>query len=152
MTDHVLTWGRTLMADLKNGLQDSRMLDAQKLWLPVGKVIAIAVGFIALIFALGMWTQKTNDRTESAAGLEIQLQSVNNQLATLQGSVNVLTTMQETVAQTKADVGALTSRIDALERESRTENRLLRDYMEGRIGHLQYRPPNTNAGPQGERR
>lgn len=118
MTTHVLTWGRNLMADLKDGLQDSRMVDAQKLWLPVGKVIAIAVGFVALIFGLGMWTQRTNDRTESAAGLEVQLQSINNQIATMQGSINVLAEMNKVLAETRADVGALDSRVQALDRNT----------------------------------
>lgn len=118
MTTHVLAWSRNLMADLKEGLQDSRMVDAQKLWLPVGKVIAIAVGFIAMIFALGMWTQKTNDRTESAAGLEAQLQSLNTQMATMQGSINVLTAMGKEITQARADIGSLDSRLDGIERNT----------------------------------
>lgn len=137
----ILTRGRDFMAETNEKAQQSR-IDARQLVLPMWMIVAIIGAAVSTGTGAGIWIARTGDRAATVPTIAAELKTLGTQLATLQGSVNVLVGMQESVSDLKAKVDGLEKELE----EEKREQRLFRDFVEGRIGSMPYRPSSSNSG------
>ena len=120
--------------------------DARQLWLPVTTVLAIVLfiggATVGGAIAVGRWIERSTHQEGTVSSVAGELKTLNTQIATMQGSINALMGMQAKLAETSAEIGGLRGDIEDLERE----HRLLKDFVEGRIGSLPYRPSTAERG------
>lgn len=138
------TWGSNFMAEVNDKAQHLRQ-DARQLWLPVTTVLVIIVAIMGATVGgsvmVGRWLERSTQQEGTVTSVAGELKTMNTQIATMQGSINALMGMQTKLAETSAELGSLRGEIKNLERELR----LLRDFVEGRIGSMPYRP-STEGG------
>jgi hypothetical protein len=108
------------MAEIKDAVQSVRT-DARTLWLPIGVVLVVFMALFGGVVTATTWVVKTNDKAASTTVLAEKMDALNTQIATMQGSINALMQMQSTVAETKAAVSGLESRLDAMETRLQTQ-------------------------------
>lgn len=126
---HVLTWNRQRMA---NGEDHPRkptqgFVDISVSYLPTLK----AIGVCAAVAAVSWWASDLSNNVEQTKVAVVEVQ----------------TSLAKDRAEQTEQVKSLEKDLNDLE----TEVRLLRDYTEGRIGHLPYRPI-SNISPSGDPR
>lgn len=114
----LLTWERQRMAneDDHQRQPNQRLVDLSVSYLPTLKVI----GVCAAVAAVSWWASDLSNNVEQTKVAVVEVQS----------------SLTKDRAEQTQQIRALEGDLNKLE----TEVRLLRDYTEGRIGHLPYRP------------
>ena len=120
--DGILEPRRNLIPTMAEIQQKLENVDVRRLVVNLGALFAILAAILGGTVTATVWVVRTTDKAAAVDGLQRELSSLNTKLDTMQGSVNALMTMQATVAETKAEVGALSSRLDNMDTSIQTQN------------------------------
>lgn len=131
------------MSDLKTAVEDSR-IDARKLWLPASLIVGTVTAFLltcsAGLVGVGWWLKGVQETQVGQATTAAQLTDVTEKLDKLQGSVETLLSMQGSLAETRAEVGSLESRLDSFDTRLQTMDAWIQTTRE-RLSEAGVRPP-----------
>lgn len=146
MLEHIYDRPRVFptMTQIEKAVENVRT-DARTLWVPITGAAAVLILVSGAIFGAGMWVSRTGDQAASTTALAKQLGDMNEKLATMQGSINALMTMQATVAETKAEVGSLEARIENLDIRIQTQDQWIQRLRDD-LRKNGYNPPTYQRG------